>query len=519
LVEEQFLISTMEPSRRQRLVVAVFALLLLLAFLATLPCRTTPLARVDSFIPMVDAVVLLGDTLTTILLFSQAAVLRSRSLIALATGYLFTGLIIVPHALTFHGAFAESGLLGGDVNTPTWFYLFWHTGLPLAVIAYAGLKKSDAAQPMARDVVSRTIAICIASTFLLAAALTVLATRGAALLPAMTVDAVHWIWARALAAAIFFVVLLLGAMICVMTRRVTLMDLWLLLALWAWLIEVSLMLSTSDRFSGGWYVGRVAGLLSGLLVLIMLIAETNWLYARLALTVMTRHREKESRQLTMNAVAASIAHEVRQPLTAIVTSANAGSAVLRQSVPALDELREILTAISEQGLRAGQVVESVRAMLVHRPTNRLPLDINELLRDTAALIANEIRAGQISLQLELDDAVSPVHADRLQVQHVFLNLLTNAIEAMSGVTDRARLLLVRTAATERNGVLVTVQDSGTGIDEEIAGRIFEAFFTTKTQGTGMGLSLSRSIVEAHSGKLWVSRSDPSGATFHVQLPG
>jgi signal transduction histidine kinase len=513
---EQLLISSKAASRRQVTFVALVGLTLLGVFAASAPYRLTPFAPIASFIPVVDTLLLLGDLLTATLLFAQASVLRSRALLALATGYFFTGLLIVPHALTFPHAFAAEGLLGANVSTALWLLFFWHAGLPLAVIAYATLKRTAQDRPVSRESLRRTMALCIAGSAALVAVLTVLAVS--APLPALMTDATNWLPARVNVIAFVLIGLIVAAMTMVGRGPRSLLDWWLLLAMWAWLIELLLIVATSARYTGGWYLGRTAALLSGVLVLLMLLAETNRLYARLALSWGAEQRERENRLLTLKAVTAAIAHEVKQPLTAVVANAAAISQLLKRRPTALGDIGAILDCIVQDAHRAGQVVDGVRTIFTDRPAGTLPLNLNDLLCETMALIPADLQDANLSLQLELHDALPPVPANRLQLQQVFLNLFVNALEAMRMATGRTHTLGVRSTPTNEGSVVVSVEDSGVGIVPADAELIFEAFFTTKSGGTGLGLPLCRSIVEAHGGRVWATPRIPFGAAFHVQLP-
>jgi signal transduction histidine kinase len=516
-MDDPLLIYSQRPTPRQARGIGSAAAAILGAALLALPFRSTPLLQVHAFIPVVDTVLLLGDVLTATLLFAQASVLRARSLFALATGYLFTGLIIVPHALTFPGAFTPGGLLGAGTHTTSWLYFFWHLGLPLAVVAYAELKERDRSGPMAPARVRAAITAGIAGSVLAAVALTLLATVGEPLLPALMADPIHALQLRIAGLALATVGLLAVAMIAVWRGERSLFDLFLLLALWAWMLEAFLLITTSSRFSVAWYVGRTVGMLSAVFVLVLLLAETTRLHARLALSALRERRERESRMLTMNALAAAMAHEIKQPLTAIVANAAAGSRLVRRRPLDVTELSDIFASIAESGHDAAHVVNSIRPFS-KQPGERAPLDVNELVRATVKLIGDELTGWRITLRLDLDETLPPVIADRLQIQHVVLNLMVNAVEAMTAVTDRSHTLAVGSGADQPDEVFISVIDSGIGLDPAAGDRIFEAFFTTKPGGTGMGLALCRSIVQAHEGRLSAAPGTPHGAAFHVRLP-
>jgi C4-dicarboxylate-specific signal transduction histidine kinase len=217
-------------------------------------------------------------------------------------------------------------------------------------------------------------------------------------------------------------------------------------------------------------------------------------------------------------MSAAIAHEIKQPLTGIVTSAGAGLRWLNNSPPNLDKARGALNNIAAGGHRASEVLQSVRAMF--SPSDQLgtAVEMNELIRETVALARGELDAARITLQLELARQLPPISAHRIQLQQVLMNLLTNAADAMRIVTDRLRVLRVATRPLESRDVEVMVEDSGIGIAPENVGRIFDAFFTTKSNGMGMGLAICRLIVEAHGGNLSVSQSTPHGSAFCITLP-
>jgi signal transduction histidine kinase len=221
---------------------------------------------------------------------------------------------------------------------------------------------------------------------------------------------------------------------------------------------------------------------------------------------------------TMGEMAASIAHEINQPLAAIVTSGNAGLRWLNRTTPELDETRASLQRIVRDGQRASQVIASVRALFKKDTQARTPVDVDDLLREALALVDGELQNQKIVLRTRFAGALPPVLAERIQLQQVILNLLSNAIDAMRPVTNRVRLLRVESAVHDSDGILITVEDSGTGIDPEDIDRIFDPFFTTKSNGMGLGLSICRSFIEAHGGRLWASAATPHGSIFHVALP-
>src|SRR5262245_37416945 len=227
---------------------------------------------------------------------------------------------------------------------------------------------------------------------------------------------------------------------------------------------------------------------------------------------------RADRLVTIGAMTASIAHEINQPLAAIVTNSNAGLRWLSNATPDLEEVRSALKRISKDGHRASEVIGSIRAMFKKEAQHKALYDVNDIVQEVLALVQGELKKQRVSVRTELGASLPPVLADRVQVQQVVLNLMNNAIDAMAPVTDRARVLKVRSGMHNGRGISLTVEDSGTGIDPKDADRIFDAFFTTKTNGTGLGLSICRSIIEAHGGRLSAAPAAPHGSVFEVVLP-
>ena len=224
-----------------------------------------------------------------------------------------------------------------------------------------------------------------------------------------------------------------------------------------------------------------------------------------------------TRVMTMGELAASIAHEINQPLSAIVNNGSACLRWLAGDSPNLAEAREAAQDIIREGNRAGEVITRIRAFLRNTETEKAPIDINQTIRDVLILMRNEAEGKGVALHTELADDLPAVLGDRVQLQQVILNLLMNGVEAMVSITDRPRELRVWSREYEAQKVLIGVQDSGGGLDEENLEEIFDAFYTTKSQGMGMGLAISRSIIEDHGGQLWALPNNGPGTTFQFTL--
>jgi len=225
-----------------------------------------------------------------------------------------------------------------------------------------------------------------------------------------------------------------------------------------------------------------------------------------------------ARRTTMVAMSAAIAHEIKQPLGAIVAHANAGLRWLNRTPPDLDEVRETFKYIAADGHRASEAIQSVRALFSRSDQANAAVDANELIRETVALAYGDLSTAGVETQLELAPRLPSVHGHRGQLQQVIFNLVTNATDAMRATTGRARVLRVVSKPSDIDGVAISLEDTGIGIDPRNAERIFDAFFTTKSSGMGMGLAICRSIIEAHGGSLSASRGVPNGSVFRVVLP-
>ena len=222
------------------------------------------------------------------------------------------------------------------------------------------------------------------------------------------------------------------------------------------------------------------------------------------------------RVMTMGELAASIAHEINQPLSAIVTNASACLRWLNGDAPNLNEAREAATRIVRDGNRAAEVITRVRGFLRKSEPRKTQIDLNETIRGVVALTLREAKDLGVQIELELEPDLAPVFADRVQLQQVILNLLLNGLEALATSSNGHSTLKVSTRENERNQALVVVQDNGPGIDSELLEAIFEPFYTSKIEGMGMGLAISRSIIEEHGGRLWAT-NDGAGATFQFTL--
>jgi signal transduction histidine kinase len=220
----------------------------------------------------------------------------------------------------------------------------------------------------------------------------------------------------------------------------------------------------------------------------------------------------------VSAFTASIAHEVNQPLSGIITNAGTCLRMLAADPPDVDGARETAKRTLRDGNRASDVITRLRALFSRRELTLEPLDINEIAQEVVALSLSELQRNRVVLQSQFGADLPPITGDRIQLQQVILNLLRNASDAMMGVHDRPRQLMIATEREATDRVRLSVRDVGVGIDAQSVNKLFDAFYTTKTDGMGIGLSVSRSIIESHHGRLWAEPNNGPGATFAFVVP-
>ena len=503
-------------SRQNRFVLAVTVL----QFVACVVVSSFPASvpRTDGFIPVILAIVFVADLITAVLLFNQSSVAGSRSLLILANGYLFSALIVIPHALTFPGAFAPNGLFGAGAQSSGWLNFFWHLGFIFAVAGYAWLKdeerRANAFSPSVQSAFCWSTAIQIG----LVCALTWAVTTGDAFMPRMFLDdrsatpLIHY-------AAGTLVLLSVLALLLMWTRRRSVLDLWVMVMLGMLISEMALVtFGLTTRFSLGWYVSRALAVFVSTVILIALLSESMRLHATLARSYLALERERTNKLMSVRAATSSIAHEVRQPLTGMVISARAARRWLDKAPPDLDEVMPLLDEIERAGFRAEQVLASVPRLLEGADNEQQPIDVNKLTLEALQILSGELDGYGIKTDVELAHGLPIVMGSRVQLQEVILNLVHNAIEAMAPIEVDSRSLKVRTKPDGTKALVIEVEDSGPGIEAERLDTIFEPFVTTKPQGTGLGLAICSRIVQLHGGQLTASSAGKNGALFHLVLP-
>jgi signal transduction histidine kinase len=515
--EQHFTLANAPPGRAQKRFALVIVLCLFAVFLLIVagPLARIPTSRIDAFIPIYLTGMFINDSITAVLLFAQFSIQRSRGLLVIASGYLFTALMLIPYLLTFPGVFVQRGLIGGLQST-SWVYFFQYAVFPVFVIAYALSKDAGPGKGVWRGAASTAIILSVALTVALVLGACTLFIAGEAMMPPIMLDSSHfgplWPFVGLPVASMSF-----AAVIVLWFRQRSMLDLWLLVVMSVYSMLIPLnYFSSPMRFGVGWYAVRSFAAVSSSLVLIFLLYEITMLYGRLLGAILEQRRERDARLTTGDAVAATMAHEFRQPLAAMMTTADTGFRWLDRSEPDLDKAKASFRRITDDGHRAEAVIESIRASLKQQDQISTLLDVNDLIGQSLALMREDLRNHRVLARAEPNLRLPPVMGDRTQLQQVLVNLISNAIDAMA-VEEGPRVLSVSSEVQDGEQVVISVADTGPGIASQDINRVFKPLFTTKSGGMGLGLSICRSIIERHQGKLGVIPNSPKGAIFQIGL--
>jgi signal transduction histidine kinase len=519
-------------------------------FVACVPYVRLPLQASPAFVAVYNAVSILGDFTTAIILFGQFNILRSRALLLLASGYLFASLISVVQLLTFPGMFTAVGLLGAGPQTALWLCVFWHGGFPLVVIFYAlsdGSSREIATPP--RFAIASAVTAAIGAVLACWFAAT-WGAENARVLPALLDETGFTPWQRIF--NLTDIILVLAAFVLLSARpRHRLLNLWLMVVMGYWFCDITLSsYLNGGRYDFGFYAGRIYGVLAASFVLAVLVLENSRLYRRLAIAasrlkerasellranetlqseIAYRKRAEEglrqaqaelarvSRITAMGELTSSLSHEVNHPIGAILTNAETCLRWLSHEVPNVERARAIATLIVKDGTRAAEKIARIQQLFERGVPLREPVDVNDTIREMTVLLRGEAARYAVSIRTDLMENLSQVVGDRVQLKQVLMNLMVNGIEAMNDGAG-IRELAIRSQQAEHGQIRVSVSDTGVGLPPLPVKRIFDAFFTTKPHGIGIGLSISRSIIEAHGGYLWATNNASRGANFHITLP-
>jgi signal transduction histidine kinase len=496
-----------------------FIVVLFAGMIVIAPFAGLPAGRVDAFLPAIQTVLSVADLLTATLLFAQYAIQPVRALLALGSGYMFSGAFAFVQTLAFPGVYASAGLLGDGTNTAAWLYVCWHAMFSLGVLVYALWKDTERPPTLFGQSPAASIAISVVFVLAVVAAMTIVAAAAVEHLPQFYIASVTAQTALGNQVNMVLFACSAVALAVLFARRRTILDLCLIVTLLAWMPNFLIAaLTTTVRFSIGWYVARGYGLIASCILLMVLLAETMILYSRLASTLTLLRRERGNRMLTVDAATAAIAHEINQPLASIILNASTVGTYLKASPPKLDDAATVLHEIESSSMRASGIISSVRALFGNRPARYRPTSVEDVARQVLELLEHDLRINNVKVVTDFGDKLPLVEADPTQLQQVVLNLIRNAIDAMSLAPPHARRLRLATALYRNFGVVLSVADTGPGILPDDQRRVFDPFFTTKHAGMGLGLPICRTIVEQHGGELRLSDSGTRGSIFEIALP-
>ena len=523
--ERGIFLSTKAPTREARRLALAAVLASTALFIVCAPLAQRPLPQVWGFIPVYQSALVVNDLITAALLFGHFSFLRSRSLLVLASGYLFTALIAVAHALTFPSLFAPGGLLGAGPQSTAWLDMFWHGLFPLFVVAYALLKDEEGREPRRVRMAPRVAVLgSIAGTLLIVCGLAFLATAGEGLLPAImrgdrytpvTLGVVSSVWAMSLVA------------LALLWRRRphSVLDLWLMVVMCAWLFDIALAaVLNAGRFDLGFYAGRIYGLLAASFVLIVLLSENGLLYARLAQAHESGQRERRRVQertvelstanKELEAFTYSVSHDLRAPLRAI----DGYSRMLEEDSGERlgEEGRRLLGVVRSSSRRMGRLIDDLLAFsrLVQQEPARTEIDMTQLAQEIAAELAREFPSARVAV-----GELPPALADRTLLKQAWSNLIGNALK-YSGKRDAAQIEVGGRTEPAQN--VYWVRDNGVGFDMRYAAKLFGVFQRLHGQdefpGTGVGLAIVQRVILRHRGRVWAEAKPQEGACFYFSLP-
>jgi signal transduction histidine kinase len=512
-------IATMPATDRQRTIAVGVVILLTVAAAAVAPFASIQVARFDAFIPVLQTVVSVADLVTATLLFAQFSIQPQRALLALASGYIFSGSFAFLQTLAFPGGYAPAGLIGDSLNTAAWMYVLWHTTFPSAILVYALSKDMTGAARLPGRPAMTAIVITVTCVLAVIAGLTWIVTAKTEYLPVLFTTDVRfnsrlpnqinlalWLWGFIVLAVLF-------------ARRRTILDLWLMVTLLAYMPNFLVaIIGSSIRFTIGWYAARGFILVGSCLLLSVLLVEITLLYSRLASAIILQRRERTNRLLSVDAATAAIAHEINQPLGAMSLNCDAALECLKATPLDLEELRSCLTDVKNDNSRANEIVAGVRALFKTTARQRTMIDVNRLVREVLRMVENDLRVHGVSVSTEFQADVPQVRADPIQLQQVILNLVKNAIDAIAIGPTTINAIRLITTYDGKAVVSLSVQDTGPGIATENETQIFDPFFSTKASGMGLGLSISQRIIEDHGGSLRLAETSSKGCIFEITLP-
>lgn len=482
------------------------ALASLIVFLALAPFAKVPLQPVPAFLPIYQSALVVCDLITAVLLLGQFSILRSRAVLVLACGYLFSALMAVAHAISFPGLFAPGGMLASGPQTTAWLYFLWHGGFPLFVVGYALLNSTRTEARMAGRGVRLYLAAGMGATVVFAGALVLLATAGHGALPVIMAgnsDAPT----KVLVALATWSIAVAALLLLWHRKPHAVLDLWLMVVLCVWIADTALAaVLNGARYDVGWYAGRVYGLVASAFVLIVLLLENGMLYAQL-----------EAANRDLDAFAGALAHDLQQPITTIGAFTQVIQSHSDQLPPAqASHLKRIAAAADSAHRMIRGLLEFAR--LGQRALETTPVDLNELVREARNTLAHETEARPVIWSVA---PLPVVRGDRALLLLAFVNLLSNGLKYSR--TREQAVIAIDSSPRQAKGYVVQVRDNGVGFDMAQAERLFTPFerlhSASEFEGTGLGLANVRRIMERHGGSIHAHAAPGEGATFTLVFPG
>ena len=491
---------------------------LLAVFCITARYAHHQLPIVPAFVPIYACLIVVNGLITTVLLFAQFWVVRWTWLLVLAGGYLFTALMAISGVLAFPGVFSPTGLLGG-LQSAAWIGTSYQFGAPAILIAALLVREWRGTAGTVHYTPGLAIALSVALVAAVTCGLTWAILAHEEILPRLFENGVQQSQ-NIILVVVPIMALEAGAFLWLWRKGRSVLDLWLMVMCAAWLLERSLSGPLAGaRYSLGWYTGHIFHMAATFTVLLLLLSEATALYANMARASMQRRGARQTRQIAMDATAASIVHEIRQPLMALRANASAGLFQAAKAEPDMAEVRAILSDMDAEGRRIGEIIDGVRIMFRESTHDRRPLNLNTVVRDVLSTVELDLHIHDVTVKTNLENDLPLILGDSGQLHQVFLNLITNAIEAMTDAAGRPHVLTVSSRyLAESSKIAVAVEDTGIGIADKDGSRILEPFFSTKAGGSGVGLTICQVIVKAHGGRLEVRANQPCGMVFCVILP-
>lgn len=475
-------------------------------------------AEAVGFIPAVQGTIFVADMAIAVWLFAQVSLTRSRALLVLASGYLFTALIVFAQTLTFPGAFAPQGLFGAGLQTSGWLLAIWNFSFPGAVIAYVLLKGERIETNRIRVLTRCAIFRSIAGVIVLACAIVWGLTAADERVPALFLDRVTFTPFVFYAGA-FDAVVCAIAFLCLLSRKRSVLDELLIVSVAATMAEMTMLtFFSAGRYDVGWYAVRLYGVVAANAVFLALFAEFTWLHANMSTALRAVRRERDSKLLSTQTGMAALAHEIRQPLSAIVLNADASLAFLQKTPPDLDEVRECLEITMREAHHLDEMVAAIRKLFRDADRPEQPIDMNDFILSVLGAQRHDLARRGVRIRYELMPGFLFVRGHKTQIEEVVVNLAANAADAMAATASRHRVLTARTQWRDPDAVSVEIEDTGPGIDPRRLNEIFDPFVTTKSEGLGLGLAICRRIIEQHGGELNASSDGKNGTTFRFVLP-